>query len=118
MRKEIGVVKRIFIEDQRAWTIGVEIQFGDRVDVFGGYSLLVGDYDLGGWWLKKIGDAFNTENALGIVGKPAVAEIGSTGRIEAIGGIDCYLFRPKDEIDRRAQELERRQKTGGDVPAE
>jgi len=116
VKKEIGIVKRIFIENERAWTIGVEIQFGDRVKTFGGYSLLVGDYDIAGWWLKRIGDAFNCDNALGIVGRPAVSELDEAGRIESIAGIDCYPFRPKDEIDRRTQEIERRNKTGGDVP--
>lgn len=104
---EIGVVERIYTEDQRGFTINLRIKLAQKTAVFGNRKMLDSGFDMGAWWLKRLCDVFQVEDAMRVVGKPCVAEIregfgGSIWVVVAIARIDgTGCFNPDLELGRR-----------------
>lgn len=102
--RTIGVVSRIYTDNQSGFTINLLIQFADGYAIFGQRKMLDLKMDIGAWWLKRISDVFEVQDAMSIIGKPVIAEIDDNNKdiVMNIQSIDRKRdFDPDQEVPER-----------------
>ena len=105
---EIGVVDGIYTENQRGWTINLRIKFAEKFGTFGNRKLLDAEFDIGMWWLKRIAEVFEIEDAFACVGRGCLCELhqsfGGVWTVRSIAKIDgTRCFNPESDIPRRME---------------